>query len=83
MDAAECPPTFRVPPERVQGIIAGGQNALWRSIEGAEDSVQAGADAIAYRGANGRDVVIGIAASGRTPLWGALERGQSARGAST
>ncbi len=73
LDAAECPPTFRVPPERVQGIIAGGQEALWRSIEGAEDSSQGGAAAIAYRGVNGRDVVVGIAASGRTPfVWGAL-----------
>jgi N-acetylmuramic acid 6-phosphate etherase len=73
LDAAECPPTFRVPPERVQGIIAGGQAALWRSAEGAEDSTQAGAAAIAYRGVNERDVVVGIAASGQTPfVWGAL-----------
>ena len=73
LDAAECPPTFSVPPERVQGIIAGGQAALWRSVEGAEDSPQAGAAAIAYRGVNERDVVLGIAASGRTPfVWGAL-----------
>jgi N-acetylmuramic acid 6-phosphate etherase len=83
LDASECPPTFRVSPERVQGIIAGGQTALWRSVEGAEDSVQAGADAIAYRGANGRDVVVGIAASGRTPfVWGALNAAK-AQGAST
>jgi N-acetylmuramic acid 6-phosphate etherase len=73
LDASECPPTFRFPPERVQGIIAGGQTALWRSVEGAEDSAQAGAAAIQYRGVNERDVVIGIAASGRTPfVWGAL-----------
>jgi N-acetylmuramic acid 6-phosphate etherase len=73
LDAAECPPTFRTPPDRVQGIIAGGQNAIWRSVEGAEDSPAAGASAIEYRGVNERDIVIGIAASGRTPfVWGAL-----------
>jgi N-acetylmuramic acid 6-phosphate etherase len=73
LDAAECPPTFRTPPERVQGIIAGGQSAIWRSVEGAEDSSAAGAAAIEYRGVNERDIVVGIAASGRTPfVWGAL-----------
>jgi N-acetylmuramic acid 6-phosphate etherase len=57
----------------VQGIIAGGQTAIWRSVEGAEDSLTAGAAAIEYRGVNKRDVVFGIAASGRTPfVWGAL-----------
>jgi N-acetylmuramic acid 6-phosphate etherase len=83
LDAAECPPTFRLPPERVQGIIAGGQTALWRSVEGAEDSAQAGAAPIAYRGVNERDVVVGIAASGRTPfVWGALNAAKK-RGART
>jgi N-acetylmuramic acid 6-phosphate etherase len=83
LDAAECPPTFRLPPERVQGIIAGGQTALWRSVEGAEDSAQAGAAAIKYRGVNERDVVVGIAASGRTPfVWGALNAAKE-RGART
>jgi len=83
LDAAECPPTFRLPPERVQGIIAGGQEALWRSVEGAEDSAQAGAAPIAWRGVNERDVVVGIAASGRTPfVWGALSAAKE-RGART
>jgi N-acetylmuramic acid 6-phosphate etherase len=83
LDAAECPPTFRVPPDRVQGIIAGGQTALWRSIEGAEDSPQAGAAAVAWRGIERRDVLLGIAASGRTPfVWGAL-RAARERGART
>jgi N-acetylmuramic acid 6-phosphate etherase len=83
LDAAECPPTFRSPPERVQGIIAGGQSAIWRSVEGAEDSPAAGAAAIEYRGVNERDVVMGIAASGRTPfVWGALLAAK-ARGART
>jgi N-acetylmuramic acid 6-phosphate etherase len=73
LDATECPPTFSVPPERVQGIIAGGQAALYGSVEGAEDSAEGGAAAVLYRGVNERDVVVGIAASGRTPfVWGAL-----------
>ncbi|MGA2751800.1 MAG: N-acetylmuramic acid 6-phosphate etherase [Verrucomicrobiota bacterium] len=83
LDAAECPPTFRTPPDRVQGIIAGGQAAVWRSVEGAEDSPRDGAAAIEYRGVNRRDLVIGIAASGRTPfVWGALAEAK-ARGART
>lgn len=73
LDASECPPTFRTAPELVQGIIAGGQSALWRSVEGAEDDPAAGARAIEFRGIRRRDVVVGIAASGRTPfVWGAL-----------
>ena len=73
LDASECPPTFRLPPDRVQGIIAGGRTALWKSVEGAEDDAAAGAAAIAHRGVRRRDVVVGIAASGRTPfVWGAL-----------
>jgi N-acetylmuramic acid 6-phosphate etherase len=80
LDASECPPTFRVPPGQVQGIIAGGQSAIWRSIEGAEDDPRAGAAAIQYRGISRRDVVIGIAASGRTPfVWGALTEARSRR----
>jgi N-acetylmuramic acid 6-phosphate etherase len=73
LDASECPPTFRSSPEMVQGIIAGGEVALMKSVEGAEDDVNAGAREIRSRGVNGRDVVIGIAASGTTPfVWGAL-----------
>jgi N-acetylmuramic acid 6-phosphate etherase len=79
LDASECPPTFSVPAEQVQGIIAGGQSALWKSIEGAEDNPAAGAAGIKYRGVNKKDVVIGIAASGRTPfVWGALSAAQTA-----
>lgn len=74
LDASECPPTFRTPPDLVQGIIAGGQRAIWSAVEGAEDDPAAGARAIAGRNVTDRDVVIGIAASGRTPfVWGALE----------
>lgn len=73
LDASECPPTFQTPPEMVQGIIAGGQRALWQAVEGAEDDPEAGARAIQFRGITARDVVVGIAASGRTPfVWGAL-----------
>jgi len=73
LDASECPPTFRTPPERVQAIIAGNQTALWRAVEGTEDDSAAGARAIQFRGVNSRDIVVGIAASGRTPfVWGAL-----------
>jgi N-acetylmuramic acid 6-phosphate etherase len=74
LDASECPPTFRAPAEQVQGIMAGGQEALWLSIEGAEDDAHAGAAAVKFRGVRQGDVVIGIAASGRTPfVWGALQ----------
>ena len=73
LDASECPPTFRVSPDQVQGIMAGGQKAIWSSIEGAEDNARSGAAAIKFRGVHRRDLVIGIAASGRTPfVWGAL-----------
>lgn len=83
LDASECPPTFRSDPEMVQGIIAGGQTALWRAVEGAEDDPKAGAAAIRFRDVNRRDVVVGIAASGRTPfVWGALTEAKK-RGAKT
>src|SRR5207248_295457 len=83
LDASECPPTFRTDPEMVQGIIAGGQGALWRSVEGAEDDPVAGAQAIEFRQVTRRDVVVGIAASGRTPfVWGALGEAKR-RGAKT
>lgn len=83
LDASECPPTFRAPREQVQGIIAGGQRALWSAVEGAEDDPASGAAAIQHRGIGKRDVVIGIAASGRTPfVWGALAEA-SKRGAVT
>jgi len=73
LDASEIPPTFRAPREQVQGIIAGGRQALWSAVEGAEDDVQAGSLAIRHRAINAKDVVIGIAASGRTPfVWGAI-----------
>jgi len=83
LDASECPPTFRTDPEMVQGIIAGGQTALWQAVEGAEDDPQAGARAIDFRGVTKRDTVVGIAASGRTPfVWGAIREARK-RGART
>ncbi|MBA4150617.1 MAG: N-acetylmuramic acid 6-phosphate etherase [Verrucomicrobia bacterium] len=73
LDASECPPTFRTSPEMVQGIIAGGQSALWKAVEGAEDDSIAGAEAIRFNNITAKDVVVGIAASGKTPyVWGAL-----------
>ena len=83
LDASECPPTFRSDPELVQGIIAGGQRALWSAVEGAEDDPEAGQRAIIFRGVTRRDTVVGIAASGRTPfVWGALREAKR-RGAKT
>ena len=80
LDASECPPTFQTPPEMVQGIIAGGQHALWQAVEGAEDDPEAGSRAIQFRRVTGKDVVVGITASGRTPfVWGALAEAKKQR----
>ena len=68
LDASEMPPTFGVSPELVQGIIAGGNEALVRSQEGAEDNAVAGAASVADRGVAKGDVVIGITASGTAPF---------------
>jgi N-acetylmuramic acid 6-phosphate etherase len=67
LDAAECPPTFQVPPELVQGILAGGEAALARATEASEDDPEAGQRDLGERGFTGRDVLVGIATSGRTP----------------
>ncbi len=67
LDAAECPPTFNVPSDRVQGIIAGGEAALARATETTEDDPAIGARDLEARGVTADDVVCGIAASGRTP----------------
>jgi N-acetylmuramic acid 6-phosphate etherase len=78
LDAAECPPTFGVPPTMVTGVIAGGYGALVKSAEGAEDDVNAGMAAMNTAGVTKRDVVLGIAASGTTPyVRGALSRAQT------
>lgn len=83
LDAAECPPTFGSDPETVQGIIAGGDAALTRALEGAEDNAADARDEIEARGIGDKDFVIGIAASGTTPyvraaLAEAVKRGAAA-----
>src|SRR5439155_199906 len=78
LDASEIPPTFGASPELVQGVIAGGATALYRSVEGAEDEGSNGVLGIDRRGVKDVDVVIGITASGRTPfVLGALARAKS------
>jgi N-acetylmuramic acid 6-phosphate etherase len=78
LDASEIPPTFSASPDLVQGIIAGGTTALYRSVEGAEDEESAGTLALRERGIRNGDVVIGITASGRTPfVLGALSHAKS------
>ncbi|MGI8991738.1 MAG: N-acetylmuramic acid 6-phosphate etherase [Bryobacteraceae bacterium] len=67
LDASECPPTFNVPPEMVQGIIAGGEKALSRATETTEDDPAIGVRDLLDRGFTPKDVLAGIAASGRTP----------------
>lgn len=83
LDAAECPPTFGTHPDLVQGIIAGGPDALVRSLEGTEDDVDAGAAAVDDAGVGPRDVVVGISASGRTPYVVAAVAEARRRGALT
>src|SRR5215204_4476066 len=74
LDASECPPTFGVSPELVQGVIAGGYDACYRAVEASEDNAEAGAADLQARGLTADDVVVGIAASGRTPYTiGAVE----------
>jgi N-acetylmuramic acid 6-phosphate etherase len=67
LDAAECPPTFHVPPELVQGIIAGGEPALAKATEATEDDPEVGKQDLLARAFTGADALVGIAASGRTP----------------
>ncbi|MCM3270366.1 N-acetylmuramic acid 6-phosphate etherase [Paenibacillus elgii] len=75
LDASECPPTYGTDPSMVQGIIAGGFQAVKDPVEGAEDSEELGAKDIDEHGVTHRDVVVGIAASGRTPyVLGAMKR---------
>ena len=78
LDASEIPPTFGASPDLVQGIIAGGTTALYRSVEGAEDEKSAGTLALRERGIKNADVIVGITASGRTPfVLGALTHAKS------
>src|ERR1700733_9419007 len=74
LDAAECPPTFQVSPELVQGILAGGEAALARASEASEDDPETGKRDLIERGFTGKDALVGIATSGRTPyVLGAIE----------
>jgi N-acetylmuramic acid 6-phosphate etherase len=79
LDSVECTPTFGIPPGRVVGLMAGGQNAFALAVEGAEDDVSLGEADVTALGVGADDVVIGLAASGRTPyVLGALAAARSA-----
>lgn len=74
LDASECPPTYGTSPELVQGIIAGGDQAVFQAVEGAEDNEELGMTDILLKGIGEQDIVIGITASGRAPyVIGALK----------
>lgn len=74
LEASECPPTFGVSPEQFQAVIAGGEEAIFKSKESAEDNAEQGKKDLQLRNVSEKDIVIGIAASGRTPyVVGALE----------
>lgn len=83
LDAAECPPTFNTDPKSVQFVIAGGVRALGAAVEANEDSRSAGQEDIAKRRPSKRDVVVGIAASGRTPYTVAAVEYARKQGATT
>lgn len=73
LDASECPPTFGTPPSQVVGLIAGGHKAILKAVENAEDNLELGRNDLAEHSLRDKDVVVGIAASGRTPyVLGAL-----------
>ncbi len=83
LDASECPPTFGTPSEMVKAVIAGGETAIFKAVEGAEDSEELGASDMHSNGVRLHDVVIGITASGRAPyVIGALKEAKKL-GAST
>src|SRR5215217_5725824 len=67
LDASECPPTFGVSPDLVQGVIAGGYDACHRAVEASEDDAEASKADLKARSFSSRDVLVGIAASGKTP----------------
>jgi len=76
LDASECPPTFGTKPETVQGFIAGGKEAMFVAQEGAEDHKKYGAEEVIRQNVSPEDVVVGLAASGRTPyVHGAIKKG--------
>ena len=78
LDAAECPPTFSAAPDQIIGLLAGGHDAMFRAAEGAEDSAELGVADLTGVGLTAADVVVGIAASGRTPyVIGGLDHARS------
>ena len=83
LDASECPPTYGTPPEMVQGLIAGGSEAVFRAVEGAEDSLTLAAQDLDALGLTEHDLVVGVAASGRTPYVIGGLRHARARGCKT
>ncbi len=83
LDASECPPTFNTPPERVQYLIAGGDKALGHAVEANEDSREAGRADMAKKKPGKQDVIVGLAASGRTPYTIAALEYARERGAMT
>lgn len=83
LDASECPPTFNTPPDRVQYLIAGGDRALGHAVEASEDSREVGRADMAKKKPGKKDVVIGLAASGRTPYTIAAIEYAKSKGAAT
>jgi N-acetylmuramic acid 6-phosphate etherase len=83
LDASECPPTFNTPPERVQYVIAGGDTALGHAVEASEDSLEVGRSDMAKKKPGKRDIVVGLAASGRTPYTIAAVEYAKSKGAKT
>ena len=74
LDAVECPPTYSTEPEMVQALMAGGYPAIFKAVEGAEDSKELGVSDLKNISFNAGDVLVGVAASGRTPyVLGAME----------
>ncbi|MEI3084867.1 MAG: N-acetylmuramic acid 6-phosphate etherase [Oscillospiraceae bacterium] len=79
LDASECPPTYSVPPETVQAVIAGGRGAVFNAVEGAEDSAELGKEDMLKLALTENDTLVGIAASGRTPyVLGAMKAARDA-----
>ena len=83
LDAAECPPTFGVPPDRVIALLAGGEHASTRAVEGAEDDLEAAVRDLEAINLRPEDVVVGLAASGRTPYVVAAVRHAAGIGCAT
>lgn len=78
LDAVECPPTYSTPPEMVEGLLAGGYQAMFKAVEGAEDNPELGVEDLKKINFTKNDILVGIAASGRTPyVIGAMKYAKS------